>query len=1030
MGSDSDKFDCTIPRSPITMLQSFGLVLKKLVPNALLGALGTLCESKAEFEHHISVAIPQSGFDTNTSNSQKKTKSTGMAPPNMADRQSISELLNSISEIKVVFSEAFHSLDLFENYIRTPGQETAKPLKSLFDRGKSAINELFTPENTDIFLDFLRTFLISQSSQDDNNEGKKYQEFVHESSNPVNRNLKNNNDLDSQPNSISKEASQLDFEKEKSRPCSPKFETNKTKFESKLSNAKQSDDTRHPESISEILQDNSTQASQEPRVMHKKKPDKIQTTKAKDFVNLHQEASGSQLGDKDIFDLLKPPALMKTMKKLEDENLSLRKQLESLEIKFHEYEKILVELGQTTVEETAKINEERKSELFQRIFRSPISKAKRSVVAIGYPNDHQNGYQKSSRDVNTFPKPQIKSESANPPQPNASVVHLPASSEQPVNGAEALVPGSKHQHDGEKKMNTGNKDENEFRGENQERSVELTIGDNSENQIRATQNSSSVTYRKKTSSKEGISLYRKVKHTSDLASTSGQGYDDLSISIEQDDSGRERISLCNVPPTSVATTLYNNYKFLLLSLGQRLLSSEVVKLRDWVTRNFSIDNPQNATDALVQLDQKGVINASDLSQLCDFFESIVRFDLVYIIDAFLLGDYSLLRQIPASKHRDVNRAHNPRRRATSNYSGLFDAVSTSQMPNKPLADGTLQTIGLIGSTNPATSSKPEKSNGAQNSTLQQTQQAASTNSKHYSRSPNKHQSTIPEQQTLKPLATGFPPIRMADVVAADGSVTNETRIMTRNSSPRTDPSVANSARNTQTVGSNGLKHSKFQRQDTERSNVSNFQSPRGSRNRDLDVANNWLCSHYKRHCYVKFECCDTFWPCHRCHNNQSTCGHKRLKSRDTKMVKCAHCNKVQQFGQFCCDCGAQFSEYYCGLCKHLTGKDDHPYHCERCGICRIHGDRSFHCDVCGVCLDVQLRGNHKCREGSAHDECCICLEDAFTGCQILPCSHKVHKECATQMIRSGITRCPICRESFAHKLERRPLPNSRTRSGK
>ena len=43
-------------------------------------------------------------------------------------------------------------------------------------------------------------------------------------------------------------------------------------------------------------------------------------------------------------------------------------------------------------------------------------------------------------------------------------------------------------------------------------------------------------------------------------------------------------------------------------------------------------------------------------------------------------------------------------------------------------------------------------------------------------------------------------------------------------------------------------------------------------------------------------------------------------------------------------------------------------------VCRIHGDRSFHCDVCGVCLDVQLRGNHKCREGSAHDECCICLE--------------------------------------------------------
>ena len=41
---------------------------------------------------------------------------------------------------------------------------------------------------------------------------------------------------------------------------------------------------------------------------------------------------------------------------------------------------------------------------------------------------------------------------------------------------------------------------------------------------------------------------------------------------------------------------------------------------------------------------------------------------------------------------------------------------------------------------------------------------------------------------------------------------------------------------------------------------------------------------------------------------------------------------------------------------------------------RIHKHRSFHCDVCGVCLDVQLRDNHKCRAGSAHDECCICLE--------------------------------------------------------
>ena len=34
--------------------------------------------------------------------------------------------------------------------------------------------------------------------------------------------------------------------------------------------------------------------------------------------------------------------------------------------------------------------------------------------------------------------------------------------------------------------------------------------------------------------------------------------------------------------------------------------------------------------------------------------------------------------------------------------------------------------------------------------------------------------------------------------------------------------------------------------------------------------------------------------------------------------------------------------------------------------------------------------------------CFVFFQDAFTGCQILPCSHKVHKECATRMIRSGM----------------------------
>ncbi|XP_028393885.1 uncharacterized protein LOC114518148 [Dendronephthya gigantea] len=197
---------------------------------------------------------------------------------------------------------------------------------------------------------------------------------------------------------------------------------------------------------------------------------------------------------------------------------------------------------------------------------------------------------------------------------------------------------------------------------------------------------------------------------------------------------------------------------------------------------------------------------------------------------------------------------------------------------------------------------------------------------------------------------------------------------------------------------------------------------------DVEDSREWVenreypCDHYDRYCTVQFACCNRFWPCHRCHNSQSQCSERKLKSRDIKKLKCRRCGRVQDFPKDsprCVECNLKFAEYFCPICQHLTGKQNHPFHCTKCGICRVHGDRSFHCDICGVCLDVNLRGNHRCREGSAHDECCVCFEDAFTGCQILPCSHKVHKECANQMVRNGQTQCPICRTSFADKGEKK-----------
>ena len=180
----------------------------------------------------------------------------------------------------------------------------------------------------------------------------------------------------------------------------------------------------------------------------------------------------------------------------------------------------------------------------------------------------------------------------------------------------------------------------------------------------------------------------------------------------------------------------------------------------------------------------------------------------------------------------------------------------------------------------------------------------------------------------------------------------------------------------------------------------------------VTTENQWLCEHYQRHCRVKFECCNLFYPCHRCHNDSDECSNAEAKASLATHYKCRHCDheeEIDENSHHCSSCKAKISAYFCAICKHFTSTDKNPYHCKKCGICRIHKDKSFHCDVCNVCLDKRLEGKHKCRPDSGHDECPICLEDVFSGCQILPCSHKIHRECAITMIQSRVKHCPICR---------------------
>ncbi|WP_257280391.1 CHY zinc finger protein [Endozoicomonas sp. ISHI1] len=182
---------------------------------------------------------------------------------------------------------------------------------------------------------------------------------------------------------------------------------------------------------------------------------------------------------------------------------------------------------------------------------------------------------------------------------------------------------------------------------------------------------------------------------------------------------------------------------------------------------------------------------------------------------------------------------------------------------------------------------------------------------------------------------------------------------------------------------------------------------------------NIACDHYHRLCRVNFECCARYFPCHHCHNVSDGCDVKDLEGIDAKKLQCCICNYeggIMEDSQTCPGCNQQMSEYFCAKCKLFSCKEKKPYHCDQCGICRLHRDKSFHCDVCNACLDIRLKDNHKCRENSGHDPCCICLEDVFHGCLILPCSHKVHRDCAIAMIENGIRTCPMCRQPL-------PLPS-------
>uniref|UniRef100_A0A0K8VXU1 RING finger and CHY zinc finger domain-containing protein 1 n=1 Tax=Bactrocera latifrons TaxID=174628 RepID=A0A0K8VXU1_BACLA len=181
---------------------------------------------------------------------------------------------------------------------------------------------------------------------------------------------------------------------------------------------------------------------------------------------------------------------------------------------------------------------------------------------------------------------------------------------------------------------------------------------------------------------------------------------------------------------------------------------------------------------------------------------------------------------------------------------------------------------------------------------------------------------------------------------------------------------------------------------------------------DLDLR--FGCAHYKRRAMFVTPCCNKFYKCRFCHDENES--HHFDRKTLTELI-CSECNTRQKVQEQCEACGMRFGKYTCLICNLFDDTDKKQYHCNGCGICRIGGaENFFHCKVCDMCLPIRLKiDGHRCVENISRSHCPVCLGDIHTSripCHIPDCGHLLHKTCFDQLLNSGHYTCPICQTSL------------------
>lgn len=350
----------------------------------------------------------------------------------------------------------------------------------------------------------------------------------------------------------------------------------------------------------------------------------------------------------------------------------------------------------------------------------------------------------------------------------------------------------------------------------------------------------------------------------------------------------------------------------------RLTQSDWVELRRYVSRDIPLrvlHDVANDVALFQELENRNLIGTGNIQYIRDGFYEIGRVDLVHLLDCIQEGDYSLLTTAIA----DAN---------LENLSLLAQddhADDQSTPPTLPRADTEspasreLERVVIDG---------PTASGDTRDRPLQ----------RRYRNIPPR---TTPsasypvQEQTEEDATTDQQAPNDNDISVQVGS--------TDDAPGRSTNAEGDSAQTTSSEGASAQSGDARRDENTQGTPQGQNAERTNSRDENREYSETWVenraysCEHYDRFCTVKFPCCDQFWPCHRCHNARSECAERRLRSRDIKKVKCRRCGKVQDFPKespHCIQCNLKFGEYFCPVCQHLTGMQNHPFHCNKCGICR------------------------------------------------------------------------------------------------